>query len=107
MILHFDIRKETNMKRSVTEKSLLRQMFDGEFYPCENVVSEDPAYRTRSKEMYELKEYIKQMLPPEDVKQMDKLQDLQQQTQEMEYFAFFAEGYRCGVLLMIELILGK
>ncbi len=84
-------------------KSLLQQIFEGEFYPSETVVSGDPDYVTKGHQAGEEIEYIASRLNNEDKVRFDKLIDLMGETEHMNGYANFAYGLRTGILLMFEL----
>ena len=83
-------------------KPLLEQMYDGEFYPNETVVSGDPDYVAMSHQEGEEIEYIASRLNDEDKARFDKLIDLMGETEHMNGCANFAYGLRTGILLMFE-----
>ena len=85
------------------KKTLLEQMYDGEFYPNETVVSGDPDYVAMSHREGEEIEYIASQLNYEDKVRFDKLIDLMGETEHMNGYANFAYGFRTGILLMFEL----
>ena len=84
-------------------KTLLDQIYDGEFFPSEAVVSSDPDYVTMSHKEGEEIEYIASRLNDEDKVRFDKLIDLMGETEHMNGYANFAYGLRTGILLMFEL----
>ena len=84
-------------------KTLLEQMYDGEFFPSEAVVSSNPDYATMSHQEGEEIEYIASQLNDADKVRFDKLMDLMGETEQMNSYANFAYGLRTGILLMFEL----
>ena len=84
-------------------KTLLEQIYDGEFYPNETVSSGDPDYAAMSHQEGEEIEYIASRLNDEDKMRFDKLMDLMGETENMNSYANFAYGLRTGILLMFEL----
>ena len=84
-------------------KTLLEQIFDGEFYPSESVVSGNPDYMTKGHQEGREIEYIASRLNDEDKVRFDKLMDLMGETEHMNGYANFAYGLRTGILLMFEL----
>ena len=84
-------------------KSLLQQIFEGEFYPSETVVSGDPNYVTKGHQVGEEIEYIANRLNADDKVRFDKLIDLMGEMEHMNGYANFAYGLRTGILLMFEL----
>ena len=84
-------------------KALPEQIYDGEFFPSEAVVSNDPDYVTMSRKEGEEIEYIASRLNDEDKARFDKLIDLMGETKHMNGYANFAYGLRAGILLAFEL----
>ena len=82
---------------------MLEQIYDGEFFPSEAVVSSDPNYVTMSHKEGEEIEYIASRLNDEDKVRFDKLIDLMGETEHMNGYANFVYGLRTGILLMFEL----
>ena len=88
-------------------KTLLEQIYDGEFNPNETVVSGDPDYVTMSHQEGEEIEYIASQLNDADKVRFDKLMDLMGETELMNGCANFAYGLRTGIMLMFELFLSE
>ena len=84
-------------------KTLLEQMYDGEFNPIEKIVSGDPDYAAMSHQEGEEIEYIASQLNGEDKVRFDKLMALMGETELMNGYANFAYGLRTGILLIFEL----
>ncbi len=84
-------------------KSLLQQIFEGEFYPSETVVSGDPDYVTKGHQAGEEIEYIASRLDADDKVRFDKLVDLMGEMEHLNGYANFSYGLRTGILLMFEL----
>ena len=88
-------------------KTLLEQIYDGEFTPIEKIESGDPDYATMSHQEGEEIEYIASKLNDEDKVRFDKLMDLMGETEHMSSYANFAYGLRTGILLMFELFVSE
>ena len=88
-------------------KTLLEQIYDGEFHPNETVVSGDPDYVSMRHQEGEEIEYIASQLNDEDKVRFDKLMDLMGETEHMNACANFASGLRTGIMLMFELFLSE
>lgn len=84
-------------------KSLLQQIYDGEFYPSEAVVSGDPNYKSKGNQGGDEIDYILSRLNDEDKARFDKLIDLMGEMEHMNGYANFTYGLRTGILLMFEL----
>ena len=87
----------------IDRKTLLKQMYDGEFNPNETVVSGDPDYVAMSHQEGEEIKYLARQLNGEDKARFDKLMALMGETELMNGYANFAYGLRTGILLMFEL----
>ncbi len=84
-------------------KTLLEQIYNGEFFPSEAVVSGDPDYVTKVHQAGEEIKYIASRLNDDDKVRFDKLIDLMDETEHMNGYANFAYGLRTGIMLMFEL----
>jgi len=84
-------------------KALLEQIYDGEFFPSEAVVSGDPDYVTKGYQAGEEIEYIASRLNADDKVRFDKLIDLMGEMEHLNGYANFSYGLRTGILLMFEL----
>ncbi len=84
-------------------KTLLEQIYDGEFFPSEAVVSGDPDYVAKGHQAGEQIEYIASRLNADDKARFDKLIDLVGEMEHMNGYANFSYGLHAGILLMFEL----
>ena len=84
-------------------KTLLEQLYDGEFNPIEKIVSGNPDYAAMSHQEGKEIEYFARQLNGEDKVRFDKLIALMGETELMNGCAHFAYGLRTGILLMFEL----
>lgn len=85
------------------KKSLLKQLYDGEFDPGEHIVSSDPERLSRLRKIGDEIEYISGRLSDSDKTRFDKLLDLMSDSEYLGGCAEFSYGLRTGILLMIEL----
>ena len=85
-----------------TGKSILHCIFDGEYFPMEHIAPQQPEYRTQHQKIGEEMLYFSELLQEEDKKRFEELHTILLEVQDMEYFAAYAEGFRVGVLLMME-----
>ena len=84
-------------------RTLLEQLYDGEFNPIEKIVSGNPDYAAMNHQEGEEIEYLAKRLNGEDKARFDKLIALMGETELMNGCAHFAYGLRTGILLMFEL----
>ena len=84
-------------------KSLLQQIYDGEFYPGEKIVSGDPDYESKGNQGGAEIDYILSCLNDEDKARFNKLIDLMDDMDHLNGYANFTYGLRTGILLMFEL----
>lgn len=85
------------------DKSILQKIFDGEFYPSEDIVPRDPNYRPLSHKVSDEWDYLTDAMCESKRQRMTRLQDLVVETHTMELNAFYWAGFRDGILLIHEL----
>lgn len=84
-------------------KSLLEQIYDGEFCPCENIIPNNPKYISLKQKISDEIEYISGQLNIADSERFEKLLNIITDAQSMESYANFTYGLRSGISLMLEL----
>ncbi len=89
------------------KKSLLERLYDGDFYPAEQVVPGNPDYKSISHKMGEETEYIASRLDGEDNARFEALLDLMGDMESISGYSNFAYGLRTGIQLMIELFFNE
>ncbi len=87
-------------------KSILEKLYAGEFYPAENILPEDPAYRGMCETVGKERHYFADKLSDGDRERFEQWNDLVSDTQAMDDYANFAYGFRTGMLLMYETFSG-
>ena len=90
--------------KSDSSKSMLRRIFDGEFYPCEDIVCKDPEYRSLCAELDECWQNLYNQPEPDADRRLNNLQSKIIRTQLMESYAYYSAGFRDGVRLMFEVL---
>jgi hypothetical protein len=85
--------------------SFLESLYYGHLIPEQQLIPKDPQYRQLSRELSEATMAWKEKLSSEEFAELEALIDMQQQIQGMEMAAAFAQGFRLGVGLMIEVLL--
>lgn len=88
-------------------KSLLEQIYDGEFFPGELIRAKDPDYLPLCREVEKAYQYLCAALNDEGKQQLERMDNLRIQTSCMDAYANFAFGFRYGALLMLEIIAGE
>ena len=87
-------------------KSILEELFNGEFFPAENIVPSDPDYRPLSNEVGKVIAYLSDRMSSDDKERFELLQDDIAYVHDLELRAFFTEGLRFGVQFLLELLYG-
>jgi len=88
-------------------KTILEELYDGNIYPDELIVSKDPEYRPLNKRISDMLAMWKKKLSEDDYNQLENLLDLRSQSSSMEASESFMYGFRLGALIMIEVFTGK
>ena len=83
---------------------MMQRIFDGEFYPCEDVLTKDPEYRPLCAEIDDGWEKLYNLSEADAKERLNNLQTMMIRTQLMEAYAYYSSGFRDGVRLMFELL---
>ena len=89
------------------KKSLLEQLYCGEFFPCENIRPTDPEYLPSRREAAKEDQWLRKRLGEEDLKHYERLYELSMDENYMNDCASFIYGFRYGALLMLEIMTGQ
>lgn len=81
---------------------ILEEMYDGKFYPCENVVADSPAYKQALKACADLMDTLAERLNKEDFKLVEELRAQQSIAQCEENESHFKYGFSAGLLVQQE-----
>ena len=84
------------------EKSILKQLFDGEIFPSENINPNDPTYVETKKILDEETDCFQKTLSGDDLDRFQKINDLYCKTTSIYSYECFAHGFRLAVALMVE-----
>ena len=84
--------------------SVLRDWYDGNIYPMDDILPEDSDYREVTNELGEIMQHLEGILPAEEQENFEKMKQLQHESDVMETYANFAYGFRLGALLMSEIL---
>lgn len=85
-------------------ESIIRQLYNGQVYPAEDINPNDPKHREASEKYNEELEKLKEKLSPECIELLEKVQGHESEITEMDMFYGFKEGLRIGILMMYELL---
>ncbi len=88
-------------------KSILEELFYGQFFPFERIVPQDPGYRPLNRKESDIKQKLQAKLPAEDYQTLEELLNLSCDSSVMEAYASFEYGFKLGALLMLEMLGGK
>ena len=85
-------------------KTLLEQMFDGNFLPSEHIRPNDPEFRPTCDEAEKEFLHLCKLLGEDDRKHFRNLLDLNLKISGMDSCACFTCGFQYGALLMLEIM---
>ena len=88
-------------------KTILEELYDGNIYPDELIISKDPEYRPLNKKISDLLEMWGKKLSEDDYKQFEAFMDLRSELSSMEASASFVYGFKLGAAIIIEVLTGK
>lgn len=80
------------------QEDFIRELFEGNYSPADNVVPDNPEYKEIKDKIHEEWEYFEQKMTGGDKDRLKQLQDLIADLQYMEEYAFFKEGLKTGKL---------
>lgn len=83
-------------------KSILKQIFNGELYPSEQIVFTDPKYPEASQKRSDMKESFIDSLSKEAQQTYENIEVLTAEIEDMYNYECFAEGFRIGAALAME-----
>lgn len=87
-------------------KTILEELYDGNIYPSELIVSKDPEYCLINKKISETQENWKKELSETDYKRLEVLLNLCCQSSSLEASASFIYGFKLGAVIMLEVLTG-
>ncbi|MEK5477669.1 DUF6809 family protein [Paenibacillus sp. FSL R5-0407] len=88
-------------------KSILEELYRGNLNPQERMVLTVPEYRLLNRKISDLMEELKQRFSEDDFKVLEKILDLNGESNSMLTSEAFVQGFRMGVLVMIEVFYGE
>lgn len=88
--------------RAVADKSLLRQLYDGDIFPAEQSVPQVPEYRELSHKLADEKSHFREPLSNGEQERFDEMWNISSELGKLQSHEDFAQGFRLGARLMIE-----
>lgn len=88
-------------------KTILEELFNGKIFPDELIVSKNPKYYPLNEEIAGTLEAWKSRLSEDNYQELQRLVDLQIQSDSLHAEASFMYGFKLGAMIMIEVFNGK
>ncbi|OKP96253.1 hypothetical protein A3849_22040 [Paenibacillus sp. P46E] len=85
---------------------ILEDFYYGRLRPNELVKPSDPEFQKINQKITESLQMLKEQFSEEDFEQVEKLIDLQSDSNSLQSALSFIQGYRMGALMMIEVLNG-
>ncbi|OKP85842.1 hypothetical protein A3842_07190 [Paenibacillus sp. P3E] len=85
---------------------ILEDFYYGRLRPNELVKPSDPEFQKINQKITESLQMLKEQFSEEDFEQVEKLIDLQSDSNSLQSALSFIQGYRMGALMMIEVYKG-
>lgn len=85
-------------------KSILEELYRGELYPSDKIVSHHPEFRALSRQRGEQREQWREKLGDEMFQELERYFDLCATVDSLEFEAAFIHGFRLGANMMIEVV---
>ena len=83
-------------------ESILRELYFGNFRPCERERIRDPEYVALTKKIESIVVYFGDLLSPEGYAKFTEMRELQAQVDLLEEVQLFEYAFCAGALLMID-----
>ena len=83
-------------------KSILRQLYEGEIYPSENIGIDNPQIQKAYGVVAVEKERFMKSLSESSREDFNRLDDLQGESAALYAYESFVHGYKLGITLLIE-----
>ena len=84
-------------------KNIISRLFEGEIFPAETAVPVNADYRSAIAKVSDTIENLQETLTMKQNKKLEYILDVNAEIATMESKAYYAEGLRFGVELMIEI----
>lgn len=88
-------------------KSILEELYSGNIYPDELIISRDPEYHLLNQKISDAIDVWKSKLSKDDFTALEELMDLRTQEDAMHAEASFMYGFKLGAMIVIEVMTGK
>ena len=95
------------MERTKHMKSILEELFDGNIYPDESIISKDPEYWPLNQKIPDTMEAWREKLSNDDYLALEELLDIRFQIDHMHSASSFMYGFKLGTMIMIEVLAGE
>lgn len=83
-------------------KNILTEFYYGNLHPEEVIRPKDPEYRNINQKISDAMEYFKKNLSENDLELLEEMIDLSGQSKAIQATDTFVQGFRMGVLMMVE-----
>lgn len=88
-------------------RRVLEEIYHGNLNPEERMVPKDPEYRPLNRKISQLMEEAKQRLSKSEFAALEQILDLNGESSSMVASEAFAQGFRMGALVMMEVFDGE
>lgn len=88
-------------------RTILKELYVGNIYPDELIISKDPEYHRLTKEISNEMKNWKNKLSADDYKQLETFIDLGHKSSAMDSEASFIYGFKLGSTIMLEVLTEK
>lgn len=86
--------------------SVIKELYEGNIYPCEEIVSRDKEYREISLSSGEMRESLLAKLAPQEQETFEQWYGMVHRLNCMEAYANFEYGFRLGIRLFLQVVSG-
>ena len=86
---------------------IIDELFYGNITPNERTFARDSEYGQALEQLTEAEEILRHVLDKEDREVLDRLTDAQQTMDAIATREYFADGFRLGAKLMLDILTGK
>lgn len=84
--------------------SILRNLYEGNIFPAEDIVPEDPEYRIITDKIDKERQYFERKLSDDDKERFEKWNGLVYECEKMTAYANFACGFKMGAAIVYETV---
>ena len=87
--------------------NIIDELFYGNITPNERTFARDSEYGRALEQLTEAEDALREVLDKEDREALDRLTDAQQTMDAIATREYFADGFRLGAKLMLDILTGK